>query len=117
MAATRKQNQTYDAGVEQPILQIEYELNILALLITLHLNAVILVSGSRIVKSGNLKKIQQYSPHFEWAFARANYLPLIFSTKEVLILSVSKHRHKDNNIYERDHKNGKAACGYKHFTQ
>ena len=53
----------------------------------------------------------------QWAFVRANYLLLIFSTKEVLILPVSKHRHKDNNIYERDHKNGKAACAYKHFTQ
>ena len=42
---------------------------------------------------------------------------LDFSTKEVLTLSVSKHRHKDNNIYERDHKNGKDACAYKHFTQ
>ena len=31
--------------------------------------------------------------------------------------TVSKHLHKDNNIYERDHKNGKAACAYKHFTQ
>ena len=30
----------------------------------------------------------------QWAFVRANYLPLIFSTKEVLILPVSKHRHK-----------------------
>ena len=45
------------------------------------------------------------------------HLPLIFSTIEVLILPVSKHRHKDNNMYERDHKNGKAACAYKHFTQ
>ena len=54
----------------------------------------------------------------EWAFVRANYLPLIFSTKEVLIIHVSKHRHKDNNInfYERRHKNGKAACAYKRFT-
>ena len=39
-----------------------------------------------------------------------------FLTKEVLILSVSKHRHKDNNVYERNHKNGKAACAYKHLT-
>ena len=53
----------------------------------------------------------------KWAFVRANYLPLIFSTKEVLILPVSKHRHKDNDIYERDHNNGKAACAYKHYTQ
>ena len=40
-----------------------------------------------------------------------------FLDKEVLILPVSKHRHKNNNIYERDHKNVKAACAYKHFTQ
>ena len=53
----------------------------------------------------------------QWVFVRANYLPLIFSTKEVLILPVSKHSRKDNNIYERDHKNGKAACAYMHFTQ
>ena len=42
---------------------------------------------------------------------------LIFSTKEVLLLPVSKHRHTDNNIKERDHKNRKAACAYKQITQ
>ena len=52
-----------------------------------------------------------------WAFVRANNLPLIFSTKEELILPVSKHRHKDNDIYERDHKNEKTACTYKPFSQ
>ena len=60
-------------------------------------------------------KIQQRQK--QWAFVRANYLPLIFSTIEVLILPLSKHCHTDNNICERDHKNGKAACSYKHFTQ
>ena len=40
----------------------------------------------------------------QWAFVPANYLPLILSTKEVLLLPVSKHRYKDNNIYERDKK-------------
>ena len=32
---------------------------------------------------------------------RADNLRLIFSTKEILILPVSKHCHKDNNIYDR----------------
>ena len=46
-----------------------------------------------------------------------NYLPLLmFSTKEVLILSVSKQLHTDN-IYERHDKNGKDACTYMHFKQ
>ena len=40
-----------------------------------------------------------------------------FLDKRGMILPVSKHRHKDNNIYERGHKNEKAACAYKHFTQ
>ena len=47
---------------------------------------------------------------------KANYLPLIFLTKEVLILPVPNHCHKDNNIYERDPKSRKAACAYKHYT-
>ena len=42
--------------------------------------------------------------------------PWFSRQKGVLILPVSKHLHKDSSIYERDPKNGKAACTYKHFT-